>query len=60
MTENLSGENTFDRLSNVYQQERGTYLDKVSDVEPLILTAISTNEFQRLLISPSYPRHIWI
>jgi hypothetical protein len=43
----------------VYQQDRGgTYEDKVSDVEPLILTAVSTNEFSQVAYSPSYPQDI--
>ena len=46
----------------VYRQDRGggTYEDKVSDVEPLILTAVSTNEFSQVAYSPSYPQDtIW-
>ena len=45
----------------VYRQDRGgTYVDKVSDVEPLILTAVSTTEFSQVAYSPSYPQDtIW-
>jgi len=43
----------------VYQQDRGwIYMDKTSDVEPLILTAISTDEFSSIAYSPSYPQDI--
>ena len=43
----------------VYRQDReGTYVDKISAVEPLILTAVSTNEFSSIAYSPSYPQDI--
>ena len=43
----------------VYQQDRGgTYEDKISDVDPLILTAVSTNEFSQVAYSPSYPQDV--
>jgi hypothetical protein len=44
----------------VYRQDRGagTYVGKISAVEPLILTAVSTNEFSQVAYSPSYPQDI--
>ena len=45
----------------VYRQNRGgIFVDKVSAVEPLILTAVSTNEFSQVAYSPSFPQDtIW-
>jgi hypothetical protein len=44
----------------IYRQDRGggIYEDKTSDVEPLILTAVSTNEFSQVAYSPSFPQDI--
>jgi hypothetical protein len=43
----------------VYRQDRGgTFVDKISAVEPLILTAVSTNEFSQVAYSLSYPQDI--
>jgi len=43
----------------VYRQDRGgTYADKVSAVEPLVLMAISTDEFSSIAYSPAYPQDV--
>ena len=46
----------------VYRQSRPgqtpDYADKVSAVEPLVLTAISASEFSSIAYSPSYPQDI--
>jgi hypothetical protein len=46
----------------VYRQSRPEqtpdYADKVSDVEPLVLTAISTDEFSSIAYSPAYPQDV--
>jgi hypothetical protein len=46
----------------VYKQSRPgqtpDYADKVSAVEPLVLTAISTDEFSSIAYSPAYPQDV--